>query len=53
MFNRIKWRRVTGNQRNSNFPPLDHIWSKLGVFKRENNECFVTEKREFCIKSKM
>ena len=37
--NRIKWRRVTSNQRNSNFPPHDHIWSKLGVFKREDNDC--------------
>ena len=27
--NRTKWRRVTGNQRSSNFPPHDHIWSNL------------------------
>ena len=30
--NRIKWREVTANQRKSNLPPNDHIWSKLRVF---------------------
>ena len=32
--NRLKWRRVTGNWRNSYFPPHDHIWSKLKGFTR-------------------
>ena len=30
--NRIKWPKVTGNWRNSNFPPYDHIWSNLCSF---------------------
>ena len=37
--NRIKWRKITGNWRNSNFPPHDHIWSTLRGFKGENNDC--------------
>ena len=38
----IKWREVTANNRKSNFPPNNHKWSKLGYYKRKNNECICT-----------
>ena len=43
--NRIKWRKVTSNLKNSNFPPHDHIWSNFRVFKRKNNECIPNGKK--------